>query len=232
MSKYNLLIVEDHALTRFGLRTAFETDAKYGKIFEAPNASKAIEIADKSPIDIIIMDLGLPDLNGIEATKIIKQKHSNIAIVILSSHEQEEDVIKSLRAGANAYCTKDVAPEKLIDIVESVIKGAAWFDPKVAKYVLNAATMNESDKVEENINEQKEPSQEKQSKKIKTETSLTSREKEVLAHIANGLSNAEIAKKLEMSINTVKVHVCNILHKLSVNDRTQAAIKAIKDNII
>lgn len=232
MSKYNLLIVEDHALTRFGLRTAFETDAKYGKIFEAPNASKAIEIADKSPIDIIIMDLGLPDLNGIEATKIIKQKHSNIAIVILSSHEQEEDVIKSLRAGANAYCTKDVAPEKLIDIVESVIKGAAWFDPKVAKYVLNAATMNESDKVEENINEQKEPSQEKQNKKIKTETSLTSREKEVLAHIANGLSNAEIAKKLEMSINTVKVHVCNILHKLSVNDRTQAAIKAIKDNII
>ncbi len=232
MSKYNLLIVEDHALTRFGLRTAFETDAKYGKIFEAPNASKAIEIADKSPIDIIIMDLGLPDLNGIEATKIIKQKHSNIAIVILSSHEQEEDVIKSLRAGANAYCTKDVAPEKLIDIVESVNKGAAWFDPKVAKYVLNAATMNESDKVEENINEQKEPSQEKQNKKIKTETSLTSREKEVLAHIANGLSNAEIAKKLEMSINTVKVHVCNILHKLSVNDRTQAAIKAIKDNII
>lgn len=227
MGKYNLLIVEDHALTRFGLKTAFEDNPNYGKIFEAPNGETAIELTNKQPIDIIIMDLGLPDMNGIDATKIIKQKNSKISIVILSSHEQEEDVIKSLRAGANAYCTKDVAPEKLIDIVDSVLNGAAWFDPKVAKYVLNAATQkpqttNQKTKLTENTQQNKE----------KNEMNLTTREKEVLKLIAEGYSNNDISKKLDMSINTAKVHVCNILQKLSVNDRTQAAIKAIKNNII
>lgn len=231
MGKYNLLIVEDHALTRFGLRTAFDTSSSFGKIFEAPNAEKAIEMTSKHPIDVIIMDLGLPDMNGIEATKLIKMKHSNISIVILSSHEQEEDVIKSLRAGANAYCTKDVAPEKLIDIVDSVIKGAAWFDPKVAKYVLNAAKNTPETMLEQEVVDIQEKKV-NESKKTKTETNLTAREKEVLALIAEGLSNIEISKKLDMSVNTAKVHVCNILQKLAVNDRTQAAIKAIKDNII
>ena len=227
MGKYNLLIVEDHALTRFGLRTAFEDNPNYGKIYEAPNGESAIELTNKQPIDIIIMDLGLPDINGIDVTKIIKQKNSKISIVILSSHEQEEDVIKSLRAGANAYCTKDVAPEKLIDIVDSVINGAAWFDPKVAKYVLNAATHEP-----QILNEKTKTNEKRPKNKNKIETSLTTREKEVLKLISEGCSNSEISKKLDMSVNTAKVHVCNILQKLSVNDRTQAAIKAIKDNII
>lgn len=229
MGKYNLLIVEDHALTRFGLKTAFTGATNYGKILEAPNAQKAIEIINKQPIDVIIMDLGLPDMNGIEATKVIKQKHSKISIVILSSHEQEEDVIKSLRAGANAYCTKDVAPEKLIDIVDSVLKGAAWFDPKVAKYVLNAAINNT---VVEETKPIAKPVKTKINQTPKAESNLTTREKEVLKLIAEGHSNIEISKELNMSVNTAKVHVCNILQKLSVSDRTQAAIKAIKDNII
>lgn len=225
MGKYTLLIVEDHALTRFGLKTAFDTATNYGKILEAPNAQKAIEIINKQPVDVVIMDLGLPDMNGIEATKVIKQKHSKISIVILSSHEQEEDVIKSLRAGANAYCTKDVAPEKLIDIVDSVLKGAAWFDPKVAKYVLNAAINN-------SVVEKNDAEETPNTTTPKAESNLTTREKEVLALIAEGCSNTEISKTLNMSVNTAKVHVCNILQKLSVSDRTQAAIKAIKDNII
>ena len=142
MSKYNILIIEDHALTRFGLVTAFETEKNFAKIFEAANAKVGIKIMEENPVDIVIMDLGLPDINGIEATKKIKEKHSNAKIVILSSHEQEEDVIKSIKAGACAYCTKDVAPQKLVDIVNSALKGASWFDPKVAEYVLNAAVSN------------------------------------------------------------------------------------------
>jgi len=228
MGKYNLLIVEDHALTRFGLTTAFEANTNYAKIFEASNAQTAIEIVNKHPIDVIIMDLGLPDMNGIEATKIIKQKQSNIAIIILSSHEQEEDVIKSLKAGANAYCTKDVAPEKLLDIVESVTKGAAWFDAKIAKYVLNAAISNNENPPQAT----NEPKQKNKTPKPQPELNLTAREKEVLKLITDGYSNNEISKALNMSVNTAKVHVCNILQKLSVNDRTQAAIKAIKYNII
>lgn len=225
MGKYSVLIIEDHALTRFGLRTAFESEEIFDRILEAQNAKNGIELIEKNPVDIVIMDLGLPDMNGIEATKLIKDKYSNIKVVILSSHEQEEDVIKSLRAGASAYCTKDVAPEKLIDIAQSVLKGAAWFDPKVADYVLKAATGTPS------LPEQTAPDADKENLPD-SQINLTAREKQVLALISEGYSNSEIAKKLEVSVNTTKTHVCNILQKLSVNDRTQAAIKAIKYNII
>ncbi len=223
MGKYNLLIIEDHALTRFGLKTTFETDTDYSKIFEASNAKDGLKIIEKEIIDIVVMDLGLPDMNGIEATELIKEKHPDIKVVILSSHEKQEDVINSIKAGAGAYCTKDVEPAKLLDIVSSVAKGAAWFDPKVAGYVLKAAVSSGND-------EQKEPTAEpvKNSPAI----NLTSREKQVLSLIAEGYSNSEIAKKLEVSINTTKAHVCSILQKLEVNDRTQAAIKAIKNNVI
>lgn len=229
MTKYNILIVEDHALTRFGLKTAFETASC--KISEAENAKKAFKILDKESIDVVIMDLGLPDINGIDATKTIKEKHPSIKVVILSSHEKEEEVIKALKSGACAYCTKDISPEKLITIVESVLKGAAWFDPKVAQYVLNAATASEQR--DESSKEKSAP--QKTAKPKKTEassSSLTTREKQVLGLLSDGLTNGEIAKELNVSINTTKAHVCNILQKLGVQDRTQAAIKALKNNII
>lgn len=234
MSKYNILIVEDHALTRFGLKTALEIKSAdeelnyVKKVFEAPNAKIGFSIIEKEKIDCVIMDLGLPGIDGIEATKIIKSKYPNMKVVVLSSHEQEEDVIKAIRAGANAYFTKDINQDKLIYIIASVVKGAAWFDPKIAKYVLNAAmTDPESQK------ETPKPVLKEKKEELKTEeNNLTAREKQVLSLIVEGLSNSEISKKLEVSINTTKAHVCNILHKLNVADRTQAAIKAIKDKII
>ena len=232
MTKTNILIVEDHAITRFGLKTAFSImpenkAADYvGKIFEAPNAKKCFEIIEKEKINVVIMDLGLPDINGIEATKIIKSKHPSVKVVVLSSHEKEEDVIKAIKAGACAYCTKDVDQDKLVDIVASVVKGAAWFDPKIAQYVLNAAASpSESKAAEEIVVEQKSEDTKN------TDFNLTSREKQVLKLIVDGQTNSEISKNLDLSVNTVKAHVCNILQKLSVNDRTQAAIKAIKCNI-
>lgn len=216
MSNLKILIVEDHALTRFALKTAFEDDTKSTIIFEAENAKKGFDILENENIDIIIMDLGLPDIDGVEATKQIKEKYPSKKVIILSSHEKEEDVIKSIKAGANAYCTKDISPEKLIDIVHSVSSGAAWFDPKVAQYVLNAAAQKDSNESE-----------------IKQESlDLTAREKQVLKLITEGYTNNEIAQKLDISINTTKVHVCSLLQKLGVQDRTQAAIKAIKDELI
>lgn len=240
--KYSILIVEDHALTRFGLRTAFETGQNFSEILEAPNAKTALEIVKKKHVDAVIMDLGLPDMTGIEATKIIKEKHPSTKIIILSSHEKEEEVIKSLRAGANAYCTKDIAPEKLIETTESVLKGAAWFDPKVAQYVLNLAgksspqeTQPGSTAQDASVSAPAKPLERDKSSATGTAVeniNLTARERQVLALIAEGMSNNEIAKTLEVSINTTKVHVCNILQKLGVSDRTQAAIKAYKENII
>lgn len=215
MTKYNLLIVEDHALTRFALKTAFETADFVNQVYEAEDAQTAYKIEAQNKIDAVLMDLGLPNINGIEACKTLKTKKTGLKILILTSHEQEEEVIDSIKAGANAYCSKDIEPEKLKEIVLSVLNGAAWFDPKVADFVLKTVANTEKEKTVQN-----------------EELNLTEREKQVLALIAEGLNNTEIAKKLEVSINTTKAHVCNILQKLSVQDRTQAAIKAIKDRII
>lgn len=220
MSKLNILIVEDHALTRFGLRTAFEDSSSNICIYEAENAQKGLNILGKENIDIVIMDLGLPDMDGIEATKIIKTKYPSKKVIILSSHEKEEDVMKALNAGANSYCTKDVEPERLLEIINSVSKGAAWFDPKVAQFVLNAASSRKNETLQ--ITNQTKT----------TESNLTARERQVLTLISDGFTNNEIAQKLDVSINTTKAHVCNILQKLGVQDRTQAAIKALKDKII
>ncbi len=215
MTKYNLLIVEDHALTRFALKTAFESAEFINHVFEADNANSAYKIEAENKIDVVLMDLGLPNIDGIEACSALKNKNPSLKILILTSHEQEEEVINSIKAGASAYCSKDIEPEKLKDIVLSVLGGAAWFDAKVADIVLKTVAKSEK---EQKINNEN--------------LNLTEREKQVLALIAEGLNNTEIAQKLDVSINTTKAHVCNILQKLSVQDRTQAAIKAIKDKII
>ena len=210
---YKILIVEDHALIRFGLKTAFESKDFIKEIYEAGTGEEAVEIVKKHKIDAVIMDLGLPSMDGIEATKRIKAFSQNIKVLVLTSHNSEEEVIASLRAGANAYCSKDVNPDSLAQIVKSVVEGAAWFDPKVAHIVLNAAA-NDQNKL-----------------KSLDEFNLTDREKQVLMYLREGDSNSEIAKKLQVSINTVKVHVSSIIQKLGVEDRTQAAIKALGCNI-
>lgn len=206
---YKILIVEDHALIRFGLKTAFESKDFVKEIFEAGTGEEAVETVKKHKIDAVIMDLGLPAMDGIEATKRIKEFSKNIKVLVLTSHNSEEEVLASLKAGANAYCSKDINPDTLARIVQSVIEGAAWFDPKIAHVVLNAV------------------SNDKTTLKSIDEFNLTDREKQVLKFLREGDNNSEIAKKLQVSINTVKVHVSSIIQKLGVEDRTQAAIKAL-----
>ncbi len=210
---YRILIVEDHALIRFGLKTAFESKDFVKEIYEAGTGEEAVETVKKHKIDAVIMDLGLPAMDGIEATKRIKEFSKNIKVLVLTSHNSEEEVIESLKAGANAYCSKDINPDTLARIVQSVIEGAAWFDPKIAHVVLNAV------------------SKDKTTLKSIDEFNLTDREKQVLKYLREGDSNSEIAKKLQVSINTVKVHVSSIIQKLGVEDRTQAAIKALGCNL-
>lgn len=214
--KTNILIVEDHELTRFGLKTAFEGVDYVGEIFEAESAERALEIFEQNQIDVVIMDLGLPNMNGIEATKQIRSTNKDVKVVILTSHNDEKEVLNSLRAGANAYCSKEINPKRLIEVVQSVADGAAWFDPSIAHIVLKASTSSRS---------------------FDTETSakdydLTSREKQILKLMTEGYSNLEIAQFLVISINTTKAHVASILQKLEVDDRLQAALKALKNNIV
>ena len=116
----NILIVEDHELTRFGLKTTFENVDFVDNIYEADSAETAIQIFNNKNIDIIIMDLGLPNMNGIEATRYIREHDKDVKIIILTSHNDEKEVLNSLKAGANAYCSKEINPKRLIQVVQSV----------------------------------------------------------------------------------------------------------------
>ena len=214
--KQNILIVEDHELTRFGLKTAFDGLETVGTLFEAESAESALEIFNNNHIDIVIMDLGLPNMNGIEATKIIRNSNKDVKIIILTSHNDEKEVLNSLKAGANAYCSKEINPQRLIEVVRSVADGAAWFDPSIAHIVLKATT---NSPVLDSENNSKN-------------YDLTARESQILKLMTEGYSNMEIAQILVISINTTKAHVANILQKLEVDDRLQAALKALKYKIV
>lgn len=212
----NILIVEDHELTRFGLKTAFESCDFAENILEAESAETAFDICDTNHIDLIIMDLGLPGMNGIEATEKIKQRYNEIKVVILTSHNDVQEVLNSLKAGANAYCSKEINPKRLTEVVQSVLDGASWFDPSIAHIVLEAAAK----------------SQQETQLLPEKDYGLTSREAQILKLITEGYSNNEIANQLFVSINTTKAHVASILQKLEVDDRLQAALKALKERLV
>lgn len=214
MEKKNILIVEDHALTRFALSASLKDEDFIEQIFEAKDAYEAYDILEKEKINVVLMDLGLPGIDGIAATNAIKKKYSDIKIIIITSHNEEKEVQKCMQSGINAYCSKDIKPDKLITLIKDVINGAIWFDSSVSNYILNMTK------------EQKDTEAKKE-----TIYNLTSKELMVLNLLAEGNSNLEIANKLNISVNTTKVHVCSILQKLSVDDRTQAAVKALKENI-
>lgn len=161
------------------------------------------------------MDLGLPGMNGIEATQKVRDKNKDIKVVVLTSHNDEQEVLNSLKAGANAYCSKEINPKRLIQVIQSVLDGAAWFDPAISHIVLNAATKSQSDNI-----------------KPDKDYGLTSRETQILKLITEGYSNIEIANALFVSINTTKAHVASILQKLEVDDRLQAALKALKERLV
>ena len=154
------------------------------------------------------MDIGLPYMTGVEATKIIKEKYPNTKIIMLTSHDNQEEIISSLASGANAYALKDISVEDLHGAIIDTYKGCIWIHPKIAG-IINRTFVNAKLTPKDDFN-------------------LTSREKEVLVLLTQGLSNTEIAEKLIISSHTAKAHVCNILTKLSVTDRVQAAVKAVK----
>lgn len=214
--KSNILIVEDHELTRFGLKTAFESTDFVEQIFEAESAETCLEIAQNNKIDLVIMDLGLPGMDGIEATKRVKELDSETRVIILTSHNDVQEVLNSLKAGANAYCSKEINPMRLTQVVQSVLDGASWFDPSIAHIVLEAASKSQQTEIN----------------KSERNYGLTVREAQILKLITEGYSNNEIANQLFVSINTTKAHVASILQKLEVDDRLQAALKALKERLV
>lgn len=219
-SVVSVVIVEDYKLTRVGLRSALNEYEHINVVSEAEDAEEGLKIIENVRPDVVLMDLGLPGMNGLEATMKLKEKFPSIKVIILTSHERGEEVIAALGAGANAYCLKDITPETLSEVIRNVADGACWVDPAVSSIALNFFPKPENVTLLQSTEVQDARSQ------------LTERELEVLKHLVKGKSNTEIAKELIVSVHTAKAHVCSILQKLCVDDRVQAAVKAIKENII
>lgn len=216
----NVIIVEDFKLTRVGLRCALNANDDINVIAECDNAVTGLELIEKHKPDVVLMDLGLPEMNGIEATIKVKEMLPETKIIALTSHDREEEVIAALASGAHGYCLKDIDPTKLADVVRDVANGVCWIDPQVAQIALNAFPKPENTSLL--------PAKSGATGRVP----LTERECEVLKHLVMGKSNTEIAKELIVSVHTAKAHVCSILQKMCVNDRVQAAVKAVREGLV
>ncbi len=215
-----VIIVEDYKLTRVGLRSTINEFENIKVVGEAEDAQKGLELIEKEKPNVVLMDLGLPGINGIEATQKVKEIAPETKVIILTSHDREEEVLAALGSGAHAYCLKDIDPKTLSNVIKNIARGACWLDPAIAKVALGLFPKPENT----NLSGSAEISD--------ARAQLTEREFEVLRLLVKGKSNTEIAKELIVSVHTAKAHVCSILQKLCVDDRVQAAVKAIKENII
>ena len=216
----SVIIIEDFKLTRVGLRCALNANEDINVVAESDNANDGLKFVEKHHPDVVLMDLGLAGMNGIEATMKIHEMDRDIKVIALTSHDREEEVIASLSAGAMAYCLKDIDPSKLADVIRDVRNGVCWLDPVIARKVLDTFPRQEALGLLCNKNPEE------------GRVPLTEREFEVLKHLVEGKSNTEIAKELIVSVHTAKAHVCSILQKMCVNDRVQAAVKAVKEGLV
>lgn len=217
-----VLVVEDHTMTRLGLQMVLEQAENIDVVGLAEDGKKGVELAKELSPDVILMDIGLPVMDGIEATRTIKEQGSPAKILIYTSRDCGDDVFSALSAGADGYIMKGADENQLRMAISSVAEGVAWLDPAIAKLVLS------------NIQQQK-----KEEVRAITpnplkykEYGLTKREYEVLCLIAEGMDNEEIAENLVIALSTVRAHVHNILGKLYVADKHKATAKAFREGLV
>lgn len=223
MSDIRVLLVEDHTMTRMGLSLVLSQASGITLIAEAEDGQKGVDLAKELLPDVILMDIGLPVIDGIEATKIIKEAGLNSKILMFTSRDSEDDVFASLSSGADGYVMKGINPEQLQSAIKAVNEGTAWLDPAIARLVLSNIQRHDKNAT---------PS------KTGTDTAkvnaygLTDRELDVLNLIVEGLTNIQIAEKLVIAKATAKAHVHSILQKLYAENRTQATITALKERLV
>lgn len=218
-----VLLVEDHVMIRMGTALVIEKTDGITLIEQAQDGQEGVNMAKEFLPDVILMDIGLPIMDGIEATRKIKELNLNSKILIFTSRDSDDDVFAALAAGADGYIMKGATPEQLMAAILAVNEGTAWLDPAIARLVLsNVQRQTKSSASSSEINY----------KAGKNSFGLTEREMEVLALIVDGLSNPEIAEKLFITRATAKAHVHSILQKLYVDDRTQAAVTAMREGLV
>ena len=223
MSKsIKVTIIEDHDMTRMGLSFALSNSESIQVLGTASDGLEGVEQALELKPDLVIMDIGLPSIDGIEATRKIKNAMPDIKVLMNTSRDNEDDILDSFAAGADGYITKGATSEQTISAIKAVSEGVGWLDPAIARVVLS------------NIRKSQQESKAKEIdyKKGKNLYGLTEREMEVLALLVEGLKNPQISKKLVITIATTKTHVHNILQKLYVKTRSKAVATAMKDGLV
>lgn len=244
MTGTRIVLIEDHDLTRIGLQTALQQDGDVQVIGEAATGLEGLRLIQTLHPDVAIVDIGLPDISGIELTQRFKQSSANLEaeeatrtkILILTMQDNENTVLASFAAGADSYCMKNVSSAHLLEAVQMTKEGNNWIDPSIARLVLTQVQQTQHKKMASSQSHEAErvsiegidPDHEK----LLAADPLTERELEVLQLIVKGCSNIAIAEKLYITVGTVKTHVRNILNKLSADDRTQAAVLALRAGLV
>ena len=212
MSKIRIMIADDHSIVREGLKQLLELESDFEVVGQASNGVETIERVKELKPDVLLLDINMPIMNGIKALKKLKEDGIDTKVVILTIHEDREYLIETMQIGASGYILKDSDSASFFKAIRDANNGESYIQPKLAA---------------ELIKEFNRP----RGSRIKKENELTQREYEVIALIADGLNNKDIAERLFISEKTVKNHVSNIFRKINVSDRTQAAIYAYKNNI-
>ncbi len=214
----SVMLVDDHPLFRQGLRRVLEAQEGIEVIMEVADGEEALRITKQLMPDVVIMDINLPNKNGLQVTRALKQSAPDVAVIMLTAFHDDEQIFHAIRAGAAAYFPKDVTPRRLVEAIKQVSQGNYVIDdevldkPEAASWLLQQ--FDQVAYVDGELNQMFSP--------------LSPREMEILQHIAKGQSNKEVAYDLGISRQTVKNHMTSILRKLAVNDRTQAALYAVK----
>src|ERR671936_1387063 len=207
-----VLLVDDHELVRQGIGAMLQGSSDIEVVGQARTGREAIEVARKELPDIVLMDVRMPDMDGLEATRKIKEERSRTAVVMLTMHDNPTYLRDAVRAGAAGYLLKDVSKDELVDAIRQVATGGAFIESQMLKGMLSEMKPGATSAT--------------------AARNLTKREREILVLVADGLSNREIADRLVLSPETVKSHVAAILEKLNVSDRTQAAIYAVRNGLV
>jgi len=208
-----VLLVDDHALVRSGVRAYLETQPELVVVAEAGSGQEAVQQAVEYAPDVVLMDLVMPGMDGVEATRRVREVSPRTQVVVLTSFHEDTHIFPAIKAGAISYLLKDIGPAELAEAIRAAARGEAILHPKVAARLLQELRGNRT-------------------QTINVYTELSEREQEVLRLIAEGMSNAEMAEKLVLSEKTVKSHVSNILNKLHLADRTQAAVFAWREGVV
>lgn len=240
MEDIRITLIEDHDLTRVGMRTALQQRGGFNVIGEAANGSDGLKLLESTRPDVAIVDIGLPDMDGIELTRRFKRlqaeseeaSNSDTKVLILTLQDNEEVVMAAFAAGADSYCMKDVSLDSLAEALRVTNGGNSWIDPAIARVVLHQARQSSPDGQLVEAKTVTINAAEPEYNQIIEAYPLTERELEVLQLIVDGCSNAAIAEKLYITVGTVKTHVRNILNKLCADDRTQAAVRALRSGLV